>query len=168
MKRAISLLITLLILFNAGGGYILFRLQQSEARRESQEAINSHIAEKIVVVLAFRLNKEEGIVWMRPGREFTYKGEMYDVIKSITRGNMKYYHCYNDSREKKLIAGYQKSHHSKKETEKRRKAPNNPVFYPQKTLFTRTIPPTCFDYSLYEFCFTSEIPVTPSPPPKFA
>jgi len=167
MKRATSLLITLLILFNSGGGYIIFRLQQSEARRESEEAI-SRIAEKNVVVLAFRLNHEEGLVWMRPGREFTYRGEMYDVVKTATRGSMKYYHCYNDSREKKLIAAYQKSHHSKKETEKRRKTPNNPIFFSQKTLFTRIMPLSCFDYSLYEMIYTSEVPVTPSPPPKFA
>ncbi len=28
----------------------------------------------------------KGLVWMRPGREFTYKGEMYDVVKNCDPG----------------------------------------------------------------------------------
>lgn len=166
MKRTTSLLLILLFLFNTGGSYLIFRMQQSEARRESEETINSQKALKDVIVLAFRQNHEEGLVWVRPGKEFTFRGELYDVVKVTSCGNMKYYHCYNDSREKKLIAGYQKSNHSRKEPDKKRKASNNIIFFSQKCLFSRTLYPSCYTYPLYEFYYLSEIPVTPTPPPK--
>jgi hypothetical protein len=168
MKRTLSLLITLVFLFNAGSGYLIFKLKQAEARRESEEALNSHDKTDELVILAFRQNHEEEITWIRPGREFTYRGEMYDVVKTTSGGNLKFYHCYNDSKEKKLTDEYRKSHHSKKEPEKRRKAPNNLILYPQKALFSRILIPSCYAYSLYEFHYTSEFQITPSPPPKIA
>jgi hypothetical protein len=168
MKKTIPLLLILLFLFNAGGGYLLFRLHQSVIRIKAAGDIENNASARELVVITFPLNHEQGLTWERPGKEFTYRGQLYDVVKTMTRGNIKYYHCYNDTREKKLIAGYQKSHQSKKESEKRRKTTNNFIFDPNKSLFTRILPPSCFAYSIYEFQYSSEVPVTPSPPPKTA
>ena len=168
MKKTIPLLLIVLLLFNAGGGYLLFWLNQSVIRLKAAGDIEKNAPERELVLIAFPLKHEQGLTWERPGKEFTYRGHLYDVVKIVTRGNMKYYHCFNDTREKRLIAYYQKSHHSKKESEKRRKAPNNFIFDPQKSMFTRALPLSCFAYSIYEFQYSSKVPVTPSPPPKIA
>ncbi len=52
-------------------------------------------------------NNNSDIVWEEAGKEFFYKGEMYDVAK-IKNGNR--YYCLNDKQEKKLMSDYKKAH----------------------------------------------------------
>lgn len=168
MKKSISILLVVFFLFNAGGGYYLFRIFQTRIRWEVAGEIRKAKDERERVTLVFPLDFQKGIMWIRPGREFAYKGQLYDVISSATRDQHKYYYCYNDTKEKQLIAGFHKSHTSKKETEKRRKTQYNQKYLPQRPVLAFAFPFADFIYTGFGFHYISQVLITPSPPPKIS
>ena len=61
--------------------------------------------EEDLIIISLTDNAHQ-IFWEEEGREFHYKGEMYDVIKSKTVGGKVLLYCINDKIEKILIDKY--------------------------------------------------------------
>ena len=121
MRKYIALLIVSVFLFNTGGYYLYFSILQYNAQQEIAQEIRKGLQEKDLTLIMLPLNHQEDISWIKHSKEFRYKGEMYDVVKIKVLNHTKMYYCLNDSKEKQLIAGFHKTHNTRKDAEKRLK-----------------------------------------------
>jgi hypothetical protein len=46
------------------------------------------------------------IIWKKPGKEFTWDGDFFDVVKIIKTDNSTIFYCLRDVREKELVTGF--------------------------------------------------------------
>lgn len=61
--------------------------------------------EKYIETVRIHRSELKDIVFKDHGKEFLYKGEMYDIKDSTTEGDHILFRCVNDKTEKKLLAG---------------------------------------------------------------
>lgn len=86
------------------GSFIVYKIKQAEIKEEIKTKMIAQLSDEAFKVFENpRENKE--IDWEEADKEFTYHGEMYDVVR-IEKGNT--YYCLKDSKEKKLLDEYGK------------------------------------------------------------
>ncbi len=106
MLKKISILSLLVIIgFSQIGYYIIFRQQQAEQKRSVKKIIFSQMKDDELTIISFTDNVQH-IFWVEEGKEFHYKGEMYDVVRSKTINGKVLLYCINDKIEKNLIDKY--------------------------------------------------------------
>ena len=161
MKKIISKILIAAFIFNIFGVPFAFKVVQInikyEVRREIKAGANDN---ELEIIFA----DDEFIHWIFRGKEFRYKDEMYDVVKSKVIDNKKYYYCICDKKEKDLINQYNKTNSSKTEN----------IIKNIKTilLFFDGIPNLLnfvfFNYIIYNYLINliENYIVIPSPPPK--
>ena len=111
MRKFTSLILLVIILFVSNGYHLYFKYLQYQIQEEVKHEIKNGLNEKdlsLIIVSTKNINK---IKWTKKNKEFSYKGEMYDVVKIKTENNKTYFYCLNDVKEKDLIANY--SHHNR-------------------------------------------------------
>jgi hypothetical protein len=152
-------------LFDTAGYFLLFCLRQDITRREIRREIRMGLKEGQLTLITVTGNDESGISWIEPGREFRFRGEMYDVVKIRTENQAKYYYCIKDVKEKQLIAEFNKSRKAKKEDGKKREIFN---FQYLPAPFSTGSSPSSAGLLTVEpaFFYQSENPDVNSPPPK--
>jgi hypothetical protein len=106
------------MLFNVCGYSVWFNIAENRIRREIKAQIRQGLEEKDLSVIEVEKGRESGIKWLERGKEFIYRGEMYDVVRMESFGNKQVYHCIQDVKEKKLIAGFARNHDSSQKTRK--------------------------------------------------
>lgn len=168
MRKLISILIAFVFLFNIGGYYLWFAMLQKGIERRVELQIKQGLKEKDLSVVIVPSKGETGIIWIKPGKEFRYRGEMYDVVYSKTKGQDKLYFCINDIKEKQLIASFHKTHNSKKEADKRIKITFTDRYFPQQQRLSNIISPSDIEYPSENIAIFSNILKIPSPPPRRA
>jgi hypothetical protein len=168
MKKLISIGILSIFLYNIGGYYLWFSILQSNIQNEIEEEIEAGSKSEDLTLIIVTAEKDQEICWIKPNREFRYKGEMYDVVKIKNLPGKRYYYCFNDKKEKQLIAGFNKTHNAKKESEKRLKRNFNYSFYLHPTIATKNEYPIELTFSTILNFYTSNTIDIHSPPPKLA
>ncbi len=154
----------MIFIFDAGGYYLCFNFLQNSIKREVREGIEHGLKDDELVLIRVPLDSGQDITWIRQGKEFRYKGEMFDVVKVKTVGEEIHYYCINDSKEQHLIAGF--NHNTKKNNDKRMKYS---FFFqylpPPLTLFSdnRMVD---FIYPCLVWQYKSNSPDIHSPPPR--
>lgn len=118
LRKYLSAIVLMFFLFNIVGYYIWFSYAKLNIQKEVQEEISQGLAEKDLTLITVPLIDESGICWIKPGKEFTYRGEMYDVVKVRTSNDKKFIYCINDIREKKLITDFSRNNESNPKTRK--------------------------------------------------
>lgn len=107
MKKIVSILLIFLIFFQLFGFFVVFKYLQWDIKKQIKTAIKKGVPENELVVFRFpnnkKLQRKLGIRWIE-GHEFKYNGNMYDVVKSVKKGNEVFYYCINDQQEKSLFA----------------------------------------------------------------
>jgi hypothetical protein len=153
-------------LFNIAGYYLLFSYVKNSLQKQIRREIRQGLSEKDLTLISVPINDESGICWIKAGKEFTYKGEMYDVVKIRIRDNQKFFYCINDTKEKKLIDGFSKMNES---SQKARRLLNNfhYIFVIQPISFFYIIETSKHDYCIKSFDTASAIKEVSIPPPKF-
>ncbi len=69
-------------------------------RKEVKKRIIEGVGKNELVVLKFiKSNAPEGLNY---SKEFEYRGEMYDIVKSESKGDTIFYRCWWDNKETKL------------------------------------------------------------------
>lgn len=107
MKKFLTTFILFLFLFNIFGFYIPFIVKRTVIRSEMSSRLESVIPANLIVKLSFDPgNKDDAPVWIREGKEFRYKDEMYDVLKSEISNGKRVYYCVRDKDEKELEASF--------------------------------------------------------------
>ena len=99
-------------------------VKRSVIRSEMRSRMEESLPANLIVKLSFDLNNPEDVpVWVREGKEFRYKDEMYDVLKSESINGKMVYYCVRDKDEKELEASFEKL--LKKNQDNQGKSKNN-------------------------------------------
>jgi len=84
------------------GTYAWLSGRVASAKDVAQVKIKKAIPPEDQMLWTFSLNDARTKLFWEHSREFEYRGEMYDVIRSETRGDSVLYWCYWDRKETKL------------------------------------------------------------------
>ncbi len=80
---------------------------QWDIKKQIKLSIKNGVPENELVVFKFpndkKVQRKLGVRWIE-GHEFKYKGNMYDVVKTLKKGNEIIYYCINDHQEKSLFS----------------------------------------------------------------
>jgi hypothetical protein len=152
-------------LFNIVGYYLWFSYAKNNIQKEIRQEIRKGLAEKDLTVISVPLDDESGIRWLKAGKEFTYHGEMFDVVKIKTDKDKKYFYCINDAKEKKLLADF--SNHNEPDSKTRKLLSFFQYIYIlQAESFFNILETSNHDYCINSFAIVSTIKEVTSPPPK--
>lgn len=90
----------------------VFKIFQAQYREEIIDLIEEGISEDELTFFVFSKdelkNGKSGIQWMEED-EFRFDDEMYDIVKTETKGDSIYIHCIYDENESKLYVMLDKS-----------------------------------------------------------
>ncbi len=99
------------MVFHLFGYFAVFKVMQRNIKKQIKTAIKQGVPEKELHCFRFPvdkdLQKKMGIRWLDK-KEFSFKGNMYDVVHKQTDGDFIIYKCVNDTQEKILFAGLDK------------------------------------------------------------
>jgi hypothetical protein len=108
VRRFLSISFIIIFLFNIVGYYPLFLLKRNLIRNEINTLISENITAESLTVLSFSSSELKSLKWLKED-EFSYKGELYDVVKNEIGKNGKIYlYCFNDTKERRLTAHFEK------------------------------------------------------------
>lgn len=110
--------------------------QQQVTRNEVMSILQAGVSKNLLTLLVFNNKREtEQLTW-KHSKEFSFRGEMYDVMEKELKGDYTYYWCWKDHKETKLnkeiktrwrsLLGFGKD---KKTSNDRKLAVFNPLFY---------------------------------------
>lgn len=130
------------------GDWLVFSIIRSDIRESIKEKIESSVAkEELVLIKISRTNPPKDFQFIEEGREFRYKGEMYDIVQQEVKGDTTYYQCIHDIRETKLYADLDQQIQNEYAT--------NPVHHKKQTELLKKIPKVYFFSANSIFlCFT--------------
>jgi hypothetical protein len=106
MRKLASLALLALFFFNIGGYFFWFRISQQVNYSQVRREIRAGLDDRDLDILRFPPGMINNISWIKPGKEFSYNGELYDVVKSRIEGEDVVYYCLKDTKEKELIARF--------------------------------------------------------------
>lgn len=90
-------------LFNLAGYLLVFKSFQYLIRREIKQQIKMSVPEDQLEKITF--SKNEKILWVKADKEFIYKENMYDVVRTEQTKDKIIFYCIHDFKETKLFAG---------------------------------------------------------------
>jgi hypothetical protein len=96
--------ITLLICFVAPlvATFAILQFQKYQIRKEVKGNLLAEMNMEELVLLKFSENEiQTQLFWENP-KEFEYKDQMYDVVKTDVKNGITYYYCWPDDKETKL------------------------------------------------------------------
>jgi hypothetical protein len=165
-KYCISVLFVAVFLFNIERDYVVFTLLQNNIQREIKQQIRKGLKEEDLSLIVTDTHNESEIRWIKPGKEFRFEGELYDIVKTRIIDQKTCYYCIRDIKEKQLIANYTKTHNNRKRAENTiKKLSQNPLFF-QKITTSFNISSTDFHYNSKSSGITAKYLIIPSPPPE--
>ncbi len=140
-------------------------VNQAIIRHSIESQIEEMIPDSALVVFFLPEISNGDFCWTRKGREFSYKDEMYDIVRSSVQNGRKVLLCLNDKLEKKLIKDY-----AKRETDKRHPVRNirnlNFSCINSANPFICLTPAMTYHYVIWTDNFKPEVTEILSPPPE--
>ena len=165
MKRIISSVLLVVLLFNIGGYYLWFTIKQHQLKNEIRNEIIKGLDEKDLSLIVVSQSDKTSLRWVEAGKEFRYKGEMYDVVKVKIVNKALQYYCLKDSKEQQLINRFSKTN-SKKKNEKTNKTHLNNLYTAQTFSFQQKLTASDITYPGLHIFYESAFPEIHSPPPR--
>jgi hypothetical protein len=108
VKRTIAILLSVIILFQLTGFLIVFKVKQQAIRKEIKHLIKNGVPQNELIAIEFNSSNKLDFDW-KHSREFSYKGSMYDIVRTDTiNQNTFLFYCVNDIQEKQLFANLDK------------------------------------------------------------
>ncbi|WP_339787225.1 MAG: hypothetical protein ACMVP2_05630 [Imperialibacter sp.] len=102
-KRNCAYVFLFSFLFNYFGICTIFEVQQFIIRREVKEQIEAGVPDDKLHKLSFAVDQIPNLEWEEEGREFRFKGQMYDIVRREVVADSVYYFCINDVKETNLV-----------------------------------------------------------------
>lgn len=137
---SITLFLSMVAPFAAS--YMLLHYQKKQVKRDVKWKMISDIDKDELVLLKLSKNEQLTQLHWKHAREFSYKGEMYDIVYTKNTSDSCYYWCWWDHEETKLnkqlknLVRQVLSHHPlKKDGEKKLLSFYHDLFFP--TQFTK-------------------------------
>ena len=166
MRKYVSILIFIVFLIDIGGYYLWFSILQKGIQSEVRHEIQEGLKDENLALVIVPLNDQSGISWIEQGKEFRFKGEMYDVVRIEIRNQDKYFFCIKDIKEKQLISIYYKNHNSKKEADKKIKLAFNFQYFTQQFSLKTVVSKSELDFPEMDILYKSNLSDIHSPPPE--
>jgi hypothetical protein len=104
MRRAFSLFLLFLMLFQTAGTLFVFRIQQHKIRREIKQQIKAGVPEAELVLFKSHEGKPNPAFQRVEKHEFRYAGKMFDIVRQESHGDTTWYYCLADEKETQLFA----------------------------------------------------------------
>ena len=108
LKRVVSISLLLIFLYNLSGYYLTFEVNRQQVRKEIKNKIKNSAPDSDLVTIRILASDQNSLFWTKKGREFRYKGDMYDVVKCSQKEDSIVYKCIRDAKETKLFADLDK------------------------------------------------------------
>lgn len=103
MKKALSIFLLTVFLFDLFGYLPLFKVAQYKIRKEIKALLKESVPENELCIITIPVKEIKDIDWKREGKEFKHNGAMYDIVRSETEKDLIHYYCVNDQQETKLF-----------------------------------------------------------------
>ncbi len=169
LKRFSTITLLLVLIFSHAGYYWVLQLTQLMLKENAEETFRNNYAGEKLVAVCYTDNSND-IFWEEEGKEFLFKGAMYDVVKiSVVKGH-KILYCINDVKEKQLIDKYNlltKNNSGDNKKQKNNNFQQDYFFDPQyKHLDIAYLPVTSAETYFHVFNLSKGICDKNFPPPK--
>jgi hypothetical protein len=109
VKKIAALFMLLLLFFLCTGYHFLFHVRLQGIKSEMKAYLRGLKDHPDIVTFHFDFQQAQSLNWEEE-REFTYKGERYDVIEKHVEGNSLLISCVPDKKESQLIEQYRTTH----------------------------------------------------------
>ncbi|MEI9920858.1 MAG: hypothetical protein WDO14_19000 [Bacteroidota bacterium] len=99
MRRTLSLIFAILILFNTVGYMYVLNWSEGELERKAEELIDEHISEisgNLIFTIPVTTTVPGDNEYHRIDGEFQFEGTLYRMVKQRVEGNMRYVVCVKD------------------------------------------------------------------------
>jgi hypothetical protein len=166
MKKLSSLILLILFLVFSDGYITIFRVRQLHLRNEMKHEINDKAGKKELSVIAVNKNQENEITWIKKGKEFRYRDELYDVVDIKTTGNKRVYYCINDEKEEHLIETFKKDHSTNEKVVWRQKRIPGNKYQPESISLKPDLYVSDCIFMEYLNFYKSRFTDASSPPPR--
>ena len=126
MKRLLSISLLLCFIISLAGYFPAFLVLKHTARQEIKYRIKQGVRDSELHKIVFASNEKPD--WVRKGKEFWYKNQLYDIVSKEINGEDIVYYCVNDTQETQLFVNLEKLVKKQMEDE------NSPVGSSAKTM----------------------------------
>ncbi len=177
MRRIISAILLLIIVYNFMGYYFVYLTMLSDVKQEMRSSLVSGKIDDEITVLKFDYSKGQVTdkdFELIEDDEFKYKGEMYDVKNTVIQNGFIYYYCINDTKEDELNSSLSQyivnnltanPDHQKKAIELLKKVLDK--YLPSEEQFCgNAIPPITKSFVIFSNSGISNFKPPLTPPPK--
>ena len=103
-KKIAAYFLLSIFLFNTMGYFVAFKVAQHQIKSTIISEINAGVSFSEESILIINKKNVSSIIWEENGKEMTYNGKRFDIIKSIEDNNAITYYCINDKQEETLFA----------------------------------------------------------------
>ncbi len=170
MKKILSLVLVFVFFYSIMGFYLNFEVEQYQIKEEIKEKIVNNLPEKELTLVKISSIENKKITWMEDGKEFRYKGNMFDVVRIKTGADTIYYYCFDDENESKLFVNLDKL--VKEQTDNSQSRTNQKkqeiTYFFHQILFTQSLIGTPILYFDYLYTYKSIDTDVLSPPPRIS
>jgi hypothetical protein len=104
MRRALSIALLFVMLFQTAGYFFVFKTQQHKIRREIKQQIKAGVPEAELVLFKILEGKPNPAFQRVEEHEFRHDGKMYDIVRQESHGDTTWYFCLADEKETRLFA----------------------------------------------------------------
>lgn len=173
MKKCLSILLLLCLIGPFAFTFSWLQYQRYIVRKSVKRAMIEGLDEKELVTLSFSRKEADSVLEWEHSREFGYRGEMYDIVRSEEHGDSVTYRCWPDREESQLnrqLASIVDLHMDKRQPNNRAQQDHLvqfiKLFFYEETVQAR--PFACIDSHTASsdlFCDTGYISSPPIPPP---
>ena len=102
LKKLISIFLLVCLIAPITGTYIWLRNEVKLIKKEVKQQMIAGLDDRELIILKFKISNTKSNLKWKHSKEFEYEGEMYDVVKSIVKGDTILYTCWWDNKETKL------------------------------------------------------------------
>lgn len=173
-KKVLPFLLLAIFSFNIVGYFIAFKVVQHQIKREIKSTIKLGL--KASELTAIQINKKDlnELVWEEKNKEFHYKGELYDIVKTEENSQYIIYYCINDKQEEQLFENLEEhmnnyisdNHLSKKNSSKKAQPDSIKLYLSNRLSATIAITNNTAFFNTYPLLYTSACVDISSPPPE--
>lgn len=105
-KQILAYLLLFLFLFNTMGYFFIFEMNKYLVKREMRIAIRQQPREYATIEV-FKADQNRDLERVEK-HEIRYKGNMYDIISEVKKGDITTFYCLRDHKEEMIAAGLKK------------------------------------------------------------
>jgi hypothetical protein len=104
MRTFIAAFLFIVFLFNVAGYFFAFKVVRNQVRKEVKREIEKGVPEQFLTRIVISKQDEELLSWHRVDHEFSYKNQLYDIVRMEKADDTTIYYCLRDSQEEALFA----------------------------------------------------------------